>query len=165
LPTIGKIFVQQTKLKAEYTLVLDKMLRQLDEMNLDRQHGLRTGNVYFRVGVQNTGTADALISPGAQLESGQSRLPLVPEGDRNAYTIIPAGRISEIMLIVDETNSADGPLESWKASVMEEEQEDFEVTLEEGDKQLSIEGRLPITEDVAEDVWPWQQFRAFEVKR
>jgi hypothetical protein len=140
------------KVRQTYLSVLTSIRVALQGMAIDRESGKRTGTVYFKLGLHNTGRGDGLVSPIAKLKFADAELPLRPYGNRNSYTIIPAGRVSELWLDIDSVAAPEQTYKSWQAIVKADAQESFRIIVSANDLNYEVPSRLPITEDVQTDI-------------
>lgn len=149
-------FSQEVDKRQSYLSVLTGMRKSIEDMVLSVENGERTGEIYFKIGVHNTGSEDALISPISELSFGQYKLQLVPNFDRNYYFIVKAGQIQELHLSIDEYSAPKGAMNAWKEIILKEEQREFIIAINEEEKEIEFKGQLPITEHVYDPSGPFQ---------
>ena len=97
---------------------------------------------------------DALVTPDATLTYGPINIVLRPQVDRNAYTIVRAGTIEEIVLVIDEDKLTKEDREWWEPIVIKQQPLEFQVIISDDESQkIGFGGMLPSTEEEDSESW------------
>lgn len=107
--------------------------------NAIEQEGERTGNVYIRVGILNSGDSDGVVFPGATLTFGNSELTV----SATDYAVIKSHSFQVVEFSLDSYQSTDSAKEKWRRLIMNKQQEEFNIVINSSAQQLTIGGRLP----------------------
>jgi hypothetical protein len=108
----------------------------------NNQKPARTGKVQLLVGVLNHGDADGVIVPNAKLRFGDTDLPLRSRS-QPGYVVISGHSFEELVFEIDDKNSTEAGLKSWKSLIERFVQEKIWVTISTPTGNLVGEGRLP----------------------
>ena len=102
--------------------------------------------VFFRVGIQNTGLGDELLSPTVWMSVADLKIRLRPTGEGQSYTLLAGGKVVNIWLVVEEDDTAIGDLNDWKSLVNNETPAEFDLQFSGEDAIYVGHGTLPIRE-------------------